>query len=61
MSKDIRLAYIVDEVYKSLTQMCQMNGTDMSELILELHARQQLIDIRAAMVNHQEPRHAQES
>jgi predicted CopG family antitoxin len=43
------LAYIVDEVYKSLVQMCEMNGSDLSEVIRELASKQQLIDIRSAV------------
>lgn len=47
---DIRATAIANEVYSMLVEMCGNSGITISDLIRELNAKQQLIDIRAAMV-----------
>lgn len=49
-TRDIRATAIANEVYPMLVEMCGNSGIAISDLIRELQAKQQLIDIRAAMV-----------
>lgn len=50
--QDDRYAYVIEQSYAMLDEMCGTLGISMSELIRELHAKQQLIDIRASIVGH---------
>jgi predicted CopG family antitoxin len=46
---DIRATAIANEVYPMLAECATNSGITVSDLIRELHAKQSLIDIRAAM------------
>lgn len=51
MSKtDPRIAAICNEVYPMLVETCQNCSITISELIQELHAKQQAIDLRASVI-----------
>jgi predicted CopG family antitoxin len=50
MNVDIRTTAICNEVYPMLVEMCQNSGITISDLIRELHAKQQLTDLRASIV-----------
>jgi predicted CopG family antitoxin len=47
---DIRATAIANEVYPMLAECATNSGITVSDLIRELHAKQQLIDLRASMV-----------
>jgi hypothetical protein len=51
--QDDRYAYVIDQSYAMLEEMCGTLGISMSELIRELHAKQQLVDIRQSIVSKQ--------
>lgn len=51
--QDDRYAYVIDQSYAMLEEMCGTLGISMSELIRELSAKQQLIDIRQSIVSKQ--------
>lgn len=48
--KDLKVASIANEVYPMLLEMCADSGIDVADLIRELSAKQQLVDIRSGMV-----------
>lgn len=47
---DLKVTSIANDVYPMLLEMCGGSGIDVSDLIRELSAKQQLIDIRAGAV-----------
>lgn len=48
-SKDLKTTAVANEVYSYLAEMCQASGIEVADLIRELAAKQQLIDIRSGM------------
>lgn len=51
--QDDRYAYVIDQSYAMLEEMCGTLGITMSDLIRELNSKQQLIDIRQSIVSKQ--------
>lgn len=47
---DIRATAIANEVYPMLVECATNSGIAVADLIRELHAKQQMIEIRAALV-----------
>ena len=50
---DDRYAYVIDQSYAMLEEMCGTLQISISELIRELAAKQQLIDIRQGIIERQ--------
>lgn len=46
---DIRATAIANEVYPMLVECAENSSIDVADLIRELHAKQQMINIRAAL------------
>lgn len=57
MSNDnLRVTAISNQVYPMLLEMCERSQVDIAELIRELSAKQQLVDIRSGMAQLQSAR-----
>lgn len=54
-SADIRATAIANEVYPMLVECATSSGIKVSELIRELAAKQQLIDIRQSIITTLQP------
>lgn len=50
---DLKVTSIANDVYPMLLEMCGNSGIDIGDLILELAAKQQLVDIRSGMAEKQ--------
>lgn len=50
MSDTTKVTAVTNEVYGYLTEMCGASGIDIADLIQQLAAKQQLIDIRRGMI-----------
>ena len=55
MSKDLKVTSIANEVYPMLLEMCGSSGIDIADLIRELGAKQQLIDLRRGAIGQAQP------
>lgn len=50
---DLKATSIANEVYPMLLEMCGNSGIAIADLIRELAAKQQLVDIRSAVMEQQ--------